>query len=200
MNQVNDFDLLISKFKGKSGLITATTIREKGIARNENAQYRRSLLASAVIAGYAQHNGELPTHNKYGIYFNTEDRANPAVGRTFDPSVLNHSDVTNFPPRRLKTSSNIEYWNRHKALWVDIYALLCGFQLNEKINLELLPAYYHPDLKQVVSMKARELIFTYKMLKIGWDEIEKHLSSNGYNYNDLFQTILWANSTVFFQS
>jgi hypothetical protein len=76
MNQIklNDFDLLISKFKDKSRLITATVISNNNIARSETSQYRRDLLQMAVEQGYASSNGKHPNHNKYGIYFNDKNR------------------------------------------------------------------------------------------------------------------------------
>jgi hypothetical protein len=206
MNQdnVNDFDLLISKFKDVRGLITATVIREKNIARSETAQYRRNLLASAVNGGYARHNGKLPNQNKYGIYFNDGCGINTVVERTFDLSVLGHPIFLDLPPRRLKTDLNIEHWNSQKEHWIDVYTLLCGSQINGKINLELLPNWYHADLKKIRSLEAREIILIYKLVKLGWSQIRVHLSpdnflsSNNCNYNDSFDEILWARSVTSF--
>jgi hypothetical protein len=156
MNQIklNDFDLLVSKFKDKSGLITATVISKKGIARSETPQYRKDLLQMAVTQGHAWSNGKHPNHNKYGIYFNDKNRVKVVIEKTFDPSVLNSANFIDLPPHRLKNGLNteeIESWNAHQVYWLSVYQLLCGFQIEGKINLELLPAWYYPDLKGEIS-------------------------------------------------
>jgi hypothetical protein len=196
----SDFIKFTEKFKSSKGLVNSTMINKARIAREQSSQYRRNLLAHAVSKGMAWSNDKHYTHNKYGIHFNAEDRVNLAVESTFDSSVLNHPNIIDLPPRRLKNSSNIEHWNRQKEEWIEIYILMCSFQLNGKINLELLPAWYHHDLKKIVSMKTREIIFIYEMLKLGWDEIGEYFSSNNRDYNDLFQEVLWAKSICMFSS
>jgi len=199
MNQIklNDFDLLVSKFKDKSGLITATVISKKGIARSETPQYRRDLLQMAVEQGYASSNGKHPNHNKYGIYFNDKNRVKVIVKKTFDPSVLNPENFIDLPPHSLKNGLNIkeiESWNAHQKYWLSIYQLLCGFQIEGKINLELLPAWYYPDLKGEISLSARRLIVIYKILKLGWSDLEKHFPLGKCGYNVMFQKILQSKS------
>jgi hypothetical protein len=196
-NKLNDFDLLVSKFKDKSGLITATVISKKGIARSKTPQYRRDLLQMAVEQGYASSNGKHPTDNKYGIYFNDKNRVRVIVEKTFDPSALDPINFIDLPPHSLKNGLNIkeiENWNAHQVYWLSVYQLLCGFQIEEKINLELLPAWYYPDLKGEISLIARKLIVIYKILKLGWSEIEKHFPLGKFGYNVMFQKILQAKS------
>ena len=201
MNQIklNDFDLFVSKFKDKSGLITATVISKKGIARSETPQYRRDLLQMAVEQGLAWSNGKHPTHNKYGIYFNDKNRVREIIEKTFDPSVLNPVNFIDLPPHSLKNGLNIkeiENWNAHQVYWLSVYQLLCGFQIEGKINLELLPAWYYPDLKGEISLRARELIVIYKILKLGESELEKYFSLGKLGYNIMFQEILQAKSAL----
>ena len=204
MNQIklNDFDLLVSKFKDKSGLITATVISKKGVARSETPQYRRDLLQMAVEQGYASSNGKHPNHNKYGIYFDVENRPKVVIEITFDPSVLNQANIIDLPPRRLKVGLNteeIKKWNAHKEDWTDIYQLLCGFQVEGKINLKLLSAWYCPNTRERKSIEARRLILIYKILKLGWCELKEYFPSSGERgYNGLFQDVLWARSVVSF--
>lgn len=179
--------------KDKSGLITATVISKKGIARSETPQYRRDLLQMAVEQGYASSNGKHPNHNKYGIYFNDKNRVKVIVEKTFDPSVLNSENFIDLPPHSLKNGLNIkeiESWNAHQKYWLSVYQLLCGFQIEGKINLELLPAWYYPDLKGEISLRSRELIVIYKILKLGTSELENYFSLGESGYNIIFQKIL----------
>jgi hypothetical protein len=194
-------------------LITATVISKKGIARFETPQYRRDLLRKAVTQGKAWSNSKHHTHNKYGIYFNAKDSVNPAVEITFDPSVLNHINIIDLPPHRIKNGLNtqeIEIWDCHKETWTGIYQLLCGFQIEGKINLNLLPKWYYPHIREEISTKANKLIVIYKILKLGWSELKEFypsergyewselkeyiLSTGEYGYNDMFQRILRAKS------
>jgi hypothetical protein len=199
MNQteLNDFDLLVSKFKDKSGLITATVISKKGIARSETPQYRRDLLQMAVEQGYASSNGKHPNHNKYGIDFNDKNRVKVIVEKTFDSSVLDPVNFIDLPPHSLKNGLNIieiESCNAPQVYWLSVYQLLCGFQVEGKINLELLPAWYYPDLKGEISLMARRLIVIYKILKLGWSELEKHFPLGKCGYNVMFQKIFQSKS------
>ncbi|WP_310428597.1 hypothetical protein [Chamaesiphon sp. VAR_48_metabat_135_sub] len=199
MNQtkLNDFDLFISKFKDERGLIIATDISKKNIARSETPQYRRDLLWMAVEQGLAQSNKKHPTDNKYGISFNDKNRVRVIVKKTFDPSALDPVNFIDLPPHSLKKGLNIkeiENWNAHQVYWLSVYQLLCGFQIEEKINLELLPAWYYPDLKGEISLIARKLIVIYKILKLGWSEIEKHFPLGRCGHNVMFQKILQAKS------
>ncbi len=212
----SNFTVFIEKFKNSKGLVNATTINKAGIARTENPQYRRNLLAHAVNQGIAWSNGKHHTHNKYGIYLN-KDEEDMGVEITFDPSVLNNPNIINLPPRRLKNGLNIkqiETWNAHKESWTYVYQLLCGVQIEGKINSKLLPKWYHSDLINGVSTKAEKLIITYKILKFGWSEFKEYfLSERGYGwselkeyiistgedgYNDIFQIILLARSIYSF--
>lgn len=200
----NDFTLLVSKFKNESGLITATDVNKKYIARTETSQYRRDLLHMAVVKGLAWSNGKHQNHNKYGIYFNAENRVNVVIERTFDPSVLSHPNIINLPPRRMKIGKNakeIGKWNREKEHWIDIYQLLCGFQHEGEINLKLLPDWYCTDLKQIESIEAREIIIVYKIIKLGWDELKQYCPYYEISgYNDLFHEWLWAGSVCRFSN
>jgi hypothetical protein len=199
MNQtkLNDFDLFISKFKDKRGLIIATDISKKNIARSETPQYRRDLLWMAVEQGLARSNKKQPTDNKYGIYFNDKNRVRVIVEKTFDPSALDPVNFIDLPPHSLKNGLNIkeiENWNAHQVYWLSVYQLLCGFQIEEKINLKLLPAWYYPDLKGEISLSARRLIVIYKILKLGWSELEKYFPLGEYGYNVMFQKIVESKS------
>jgi hypothetical protein len=199
----NDFTLLVSKFKNESGLITATTLHNKHIAKSESRQYKRDLLQMAVTKGLAWSNGKHPNHNKYGIYFNTENRSKFVVEKTFDPCVLNSLNIIDLPPRLMKTRMNIEgheYWNRKKEHWTDVYQLLCEYQNEGKINLNLLPERYIDEKKQLISFQARELIIIYKILKLGWDEMTRDLSSYIGDRNVMFEEMLWASSVCRFST
>ena len=113
------------------------------------------------------------------------------------PSVLNPENFIDLPPHSLKNGLNIkeiESWNAHQKYWLSIYQLLCGFQIEGKINLELLPAWYYPDLKGEISLSARRLIVIYKILKLGWSDLEKHFPLGKCGYNVMFQKILQSKS------
>jgi hypothetical protein len=205
---------LIEKFENYIGLVNATMLQNARIAKKEGSQYHRNLLEQAVKNGIAWRNGELYTHNKYGIYFH-KDVEEVVLERTFDPSVLNNPNIIDLPPRRLKNVLNtkeIETWNANKESWTCVYQLLCGVQIEGKIkiNINLLPKWYYPSFINAVSTKAEKLIVIYKILKIGWSEFKEYFSSEkvyGWSelkeyilstgedgYNDIFQIILYAKS------
>jgi hypothetical protein len=203
---------LIEKFENYIGLVNATMLENARIAKKEGSQYHRNLLEQAVKNGIAWSNGELYTHNKYGIYFH-KDVEEVVLERTFDPSVLNNPNIIDLPPRRLKNVLNtkeIENWTANKESWTCIYQLLCGVQIEGKININLLPTWYDSDFIKGVSTKAEKLIVIYKILKFGWSEFKEYfLSETGYGwselkeyilstgedgYNDMFQIILHARS------
>jgi hypothetical protein len=202
----------IEKFKNSTGLVKATMLQNAGIAKKEKSQYQRNLLAQAVKNGIAWSNGEPCTYNKYGIYFH-KDVEKVVLEITFDPSVLNNPNIIDLPPRRLKNVLNtkeIETWNANKESWTCVYQLLCGFQIEGKININLLPKWYYPNFRKGVSTKAEKLIVIYKILKVGWSEFKEYfLSEKGYEwselkeyilstgedgYNDMFQIILHTRS------
>jgi hypothetical protein len=199
----DDFTLLVSKLKDISGLITATDVHNKHIAKFETRQYKRYLLQMAVTKGLAWSNGKLPSDKKYGIYFNAENRVDVVIEKTFDPCVLDSPNIIDLPPRIMKMSINIEkheYWNTQKEHWTDVYQLLCGYQNEGKINLNLLPESYIDEKKQLISFQARELILIYKILKLGWVEMKIHLSSYVGDHNVMFEEMLWASSVCRFRT
>jgi hypothetical protein len=208
----SDYFKFIEKFENSTGLVKATMLQNARIAKKEKSQYHRNLLAEAVKNGVARSNEKPCTHHKYGIYFH-EDIEKVVVEITFDPSVLTHPNITDLPPRILKPVLNtkeIENWTANKESWTYIYQLLSGFQIEGKININLLPKWHYPSFIKAVSTKAEKLIVIYKILKFGWSEFKEYFSSErGYGwselkeyifstgedgYNDMFQIILHARS------
>jgi hypothetical protein len=120
----SDLTKLVELFKDDNRLITATEVREAGIARDKTPQYRRDLLKLTLDRGYAKkNNGATSVHNKYGIYFNTEVEI--AGEYLFDWDVLLSPIIINLPPRDyLELDLSIEQkkkWNSIKREWIEIH-------------------------------------------------------------------------------
>ncbi len=96
----SEYDRIINIFKDEKRLVTATLLREKGIARDKDSAYRRNLLRQVISRKEraAWSNGRESTDNKYGIYFNIDDSSEDYL---FTPYLLFELSETKFSLKSL---------------------------------------------------------------------------------------------------
>jgi hypothetical protein len=172
-NFESDFLDLLAKLKNHEGLITATIVQNKNIARGKDlAQYRRDLLAHAVGKGLAISNGRNPDDKKYGVLFNSTDNSNG--GRFFYQAVLMDELIVDMPPRIfLDWGLSIEQckkWEVLKAEWTEVYMAFCMYQCEGKISTKNLYFSKDKDINRYRLVMVKMYIAMYEAIKIGWDE------------------------------
>jgi hypothetical protein len=199
----SDLAKLIELFKYDNRLITATKVREAGIARDKDKQYRRDLLKLAFDRGYAKKtNGATSAHNKYGVYFNTDEEI--VREYFFDWEVLLSPVIINLPPREYyKRNLPIEQhskWNNQKCEWIATYQFFCKWQCPE---IPFTPVQLdNPDQTRYLIGASIMYIRMYRAIKLGWSEVEKILPQRSDipdNYNRYFLDYLINTSILDFE-
>ena len=201
----SELDRLCDKFKDAKGLITATNIREAGIARDKTAQYRRDLLNAAVKRGDAWPNCENSNDNKYGIYFNAVESIKSSFTTNtpeyflFSQSVMLNPAMIDLPPKQclpeFSTPDRTFLFLQHKSEWTEIYRGFCQFQAEGKVGLTSWNAHWDMDLRDNVLLKTKEYIQTYKVIKLCCDWISNNGSPCLITFDDIFIAILKADAT-----
>jgi hypothetical protein len=203
-NFESDFIDLLDKFKNHKGLITATDVNKKNIAREaETSQYRRNLLAHAVSEGLAWSNGENSTHNKYGIYFHAAEESNQKKEYFFDPIVLTSPLMVDMPPRECLNGgigvSVYKYalWLHYKEEWTEVYRALCLYQNGQEITAKRLRFRGDENLGKYRLVEIKMYIAVYEAIKIGWNDpaLDKRiLKKEVVDYNTFFIRSLYNQS------
>jgi hypothetical protein len=209
----SDLTWFLEKFKDSEDWISARDIARKYIRKSGQdrpmAEYFRGLMVLAVGRSKATPNEYPHTHSKYKIRL----VAHKPIDRFFDSVILSHPLIINLPPREyLKMNLTVEQhyqWNAFKSLWILIYKALCRHQNGQGIedfSKEWNPVFFDSReglaSSKYISLKAHFFILTYKLLKIGWQEIEKecpNISLIFSTYNDAFLVLLRFDSKVRFK-
>jgi hypothetical protein len=195
----SDFADLIDKLKDHKGLVTATTVQHKNIARGKDlAQYRRELLACAVKDGYAWDNWKRSTDNKYGIYFaNVENSRQKCF---FDHVVLMDDLIGDMPPAIFLdwglSMWQCKKWEVLKAEWIEVYKAFCLHQNGEILSTKNL--YFSKDkgINRSRLVMVKMYIAMYEAIKVGWDERPLPKIFLFPDYNTLFVRYLYNVSTL----
>jgi hypothetical protein len=197
----SDFADLIDKLKDHKGLVTATTVNNKNIARTKTPQYRRGLLLRAVKDGYAWDNWKDSTDKNYGIYFaNVENSHNEYF---FDSTVLMDELIVDMPPRIfLNWGLSIwqcKQWEVLKAEWIEVYKAFCLHQNGDVISAKNLCFSKNKDVNRYRLVMVKIYIAMYEAIKIGWDELPFSKTSLFPDHNTLFVRYLYNESILEFQ-
>jgi hypothetical protein len=195
----SDFKWFIDNFHHTSSRITADENgfikasefkRVASSSRNLNTKQYRQMMKLAVDRDYATDNSESQNDCKYAIRFNSS----LVPVRLFDKELLTDLVFDNLPhlselrPNIEKASrARIECWKIHKLYWLDVQKALTIYENTEEFKADFLPIHTN---KQEFTMTIKKLVYSYEILKYGWNDIQlvdplKHL-----NYNDCFKTIL----------
>jgi hypothetical protein len=199
----SDLDKLVELFKYDKKLITATKVREAGIARDKDSQYRRDLLKLAFDMGYAKKtNGATSAHKKYGVCFNTDEEILREY--FFDWDMLLSPVIINLPPREYhKRNLSIEQhaeWNNQKCEWIATYQFFCIWQCPETPYTPI--QLGDPDQKRYLIGSSIRYARMYRAIKLGWSEVEKILPQRPdipRNYNRYFLDYLINTSILDFE-
>ncbi len=190
---LNHVEWIVVKFGGHVGEIKARDVRNKCPHKLPDAEYRK-LLELAVRNGRAYSNGRPANHNKYAIYFNSINSSSDNE-KLFDKELLLDPRIIDLPPEfyrvRVVNARSLQYWVETKAYWTYLYQLICGFQKEGKVNLDILPNYLDSHTKKSLGLEVRMYICIYKALKFSWDEMPKVYKYED-NYNIIFLDILQA--------
>jgi hypothetical protein len=195
----SDFADLIDKLKDHKGLVTATTVQNKNIARGKDlAQYRRDLLACAVKDGYAWDNWKRSTDNKYGIYFaNVENSRQKCF---FDHVVLMDDLIGDMPPAIFLdwglSLCQCKKWEVLKAQWIEVYKAFCLHQNGEILSTKNLYFSKDKDINRYRLVMVKMYIAMYEAIKIGWDELPFSKTPLFKDHNALFVRYLHNKSTL----
>jgi hypothetical protein len=196
----SSFTVFIEKFKNSKGLVNATIINNAGIARTENSQYRRNLLAHAVSKEMARSNGEHYTHNKYGIYFNTVEESKPERIHFFDSEVLLSPLILDMPPRAYLEWGLSFYqhalWVHCKEEWTEVYRAFCMYQNEGKITYKRLNFRGDKRLGKYRLIMIELYIAIYEAIRIGWDDPMLADSGLEPDHNKFFVECLY-NESIF---
>jgi hypothetical protein len=202
-NFESDFLNLVDKLKHHKGLVTATTVKHKNIARGKGlSQYRRNLLARAVAEGFAWSNGNDSTHNKYGIFFNSIEYSNKEY--FFDRSVLTNPLMINLPPREY-LDWDLSYfertlWVQVKEEWTEIYRALCMYQNGKEITAESLYFRGDKNIGKYHLIQIKMFITMYGAIKIGWDDPALNRQAGlEPDYNKFFIRYIYNESIIDFE-
>jgi hypothetical protein len=193
----SEYDRIINLFKDEKGLITATLIREKGIARDQDSKYRRNLLRQVIDRKEhaAWSNGRESTDNKYGIYFNIDDSSDDYL---FTPYFLFELSEIKFSlqiliPNELSVDQ-LKLLNHFQVEYVETCKAFCRYQEEGNIQKTDFPDIWSKDIKDYIFLMTNRYIKMYKIIKMGWQQIrECHFKSDNspdLTYDDLFRTIL----------
>jgi hypothetical protein len=202
---LNHVEWLVEKFREHFGEIKARDVRDKySIKRGErfiklpDAEYRK-LLELAVINGRAYSNGRPASCKKYAIYFNSINSSSDNE-KLFDKELLLDPRIIDLPPKSefyrvgVVDARSLECWVETKTYWTYLYQLICGFQKEGKVNLDVLPDWLDLHTKRLLGGEVKMYIYIYKALKFGWDKIPKAYKYKD-NYNIIFIDILQACSS-----
>jgi hypothetical protein len=197
----SDFADLIDKLKDHKGLVTATTVNNKNIARTKTPQYRRDLLLRAVKDGYAWDNWKDSTDNKYGIYFaNVENSRQKCF---FDHVVLMDNLIGDMPPAIFLdwglSLYQCKLWEVLKAEWIEVYKAFCLHQNGETISTKNLYFSKDKDINRCRLVRVKMYIAMYEAIKIGWDERPLPKIFLFPDHNTLFVRYLYNESILEFQ-
>jgi hypothetical protein len=193
----SEYDRIINLFKDEKGLITATLIREKGIARDQDSEYRRNLLRQVIDRKEhaAWSNGRESTDNKYGIYFNIDDSSGEYL---FTPYLLFTLSRIEFPLLLLISEKLTEdqsiLLSKFQHEYVETCKAFCRYQGEKNVVKNDLPEIWDKDIKDFNWLKIKMYIQMYKTIKLDWEQIkERHFEPDDLpdiTHDDLFRTIL----------
>jgi hypothetical protein len=193
----SEYDRIINIFKDEKRLVTATLLREKGIARDKDSAYRRNLLRQVISRKEraAWSNGRESTDNKYGIYFNIDDSSEDYL---FTPYLLFELSETKFSLKSLipndLSADRLRLLNQFQIEYMETCKAFCRYQEEKNIQKTDFPDIWDKDIKDYVFLMTNRYIKMYKIIKVGWEQIrESHFkpdNSPDLTHDDLFRTIL----------
>jgi hypothetical protein len=201
-----DLAWLMKRFKGCEDWISARDVSRKGY---KDAPYSRDLMAFVVSEGKATPNEFPPNHQKYKIRL-VNHKSNEKL---FDDVILSHPLITDLPPRKYLimdlTSAQHQHWNNVKSEWILIYKAFCRHQNGlgvEDFSKEWSSDFFNSregiESSRRISLKTHFFICTYKLLKLGWQEIEQECPAiflQCSTYNDAFLKMLFTSSRLSFE-
>jgi hypothetical protein len=190
---INKFSPIYSTLTSdKNGFIVASEFRRVSSSSDKakfNIKKFRELMKSSV-PDFATDNGMSTYSSKYAIRFNLS----PVPARLFDKELLTDLVFDNLPhlselrPNVERASrARIECWKIHKLYWLDVQKALTIYENTEEFKADFLPIHTN---KQEFTITIKKLVYSYQILKHGWNDIQLVDPLKHQNYNDCFKTIL----------
>jgi hypothetical protein len=200
-------DKFVDRFKDVKEDITSAYLSKQYIPgtgkKIVTAQDRRNLMKLVSEAGYARVTGGLVNEEKYSIRM-LNDKAEDLY---FDPCIFLEPRMGDLPKVDClgvnPTVYELLIWLKRKMRWLEIYNLLDRYQNGGKIDRKYLQYTWGKDERERILISAKQLICFYRMIKIGWKDIERNsqiVGSEGYStYNNIFFDILEAEAELSFR-
>ncbi len=156
-----------------------------------------------VKEGHARVTGGLVNEEKYSIRM-LNDKAEDLC---FDPCVLLEPRMGDLPKVDClgvdPTVYELLIWLKIKMRWLEIYNLFYRYQDEGRIDKKYLQYMWGKDERERILISAKQLICFYRMIEIGWKDIESNspiVGPEGYSsYNNIFFDILEAEAELSFR-